>query len=463
MVQYSVRGAGEMKIDKKSDKPVYMQIYDCIADEIVTGYLTSGERLPSRRAMSRQMGVAERTVENAYHKLLSDGYIVSRPGSGYYVSPERVWDEEHNEIESSVYNFSSNGVETSKLPFAEWSRLLRGTVKEDTGLFQHGEKAGEWCLRKSIRRMLFRTQGIRCKTEQIIIGPGAEDLLREIFMLLAAYKPALMNNYYNYRVRSAAKEAIIRTEYITNDADGIDIDELNRYNSGVLYQKPTHDLPTGCTLSEEKRRALIEWADDERYIIEDAGENDYQYGERAKTLWELSGGRNVIYLGSFSKTIAPSMKIGYIIAPEEFVRLWFEKKRFYANRVSRVEQVTLSKFIDLGHYEKHIGYMKSIYHEKMLALRRAVTSSALNNHVEITGYETGMFCLMKFDINLPEREANKILRDKGVKVSLLNSCIADPERSRFADNTYIMGFGEIKISRINAGIAAWEKAWKRWL
>ncbi len=452
-----------MEINKKSDKPIYMQIYDYIVDEIVTGYLMPEERLPSRRGMCRYLKVAERTVENAYQKLLSDGYIVSRPGSGYYVSTERVWDEEHNELKSSVFNFSSNGVETSKLPFAEWSRLLRSTVKEDAGLFQHGEKAGEWSLRKSIRRMLFRTQGIKCKTEQIIIGPGADDLMREIFLLLAGDRPVLMNNYYNYRVRSAAEVAMISPEYITSDDNGIDIDELRRYKSGVLYQKPTHDLPTGCTISEEERRALISWAEDKRYIIEDADENDYQYGERKKTLWELSGGKNIIYLGSFSKTIAPSMKIGYIIAPEEIVRLWFDRKPFYANRVSRIEQVTLSKFIDLGHYEKHIGYMRSIYHEKAMALRRAVTASALNGHVEITGDEAGMFCLMKADIDLPEPEANKLLRDNGVKISLINSCIADKSRSRIADNTYIAGFGELKISRINDGIAAWEKAWKRWL
>ncbi|MGN0164010.1 MAG: PLP-dependent aminotransferase family protein [Candidatus Ornithomonoglobus sp.] len=452
-----------MNIDKNSDKPIYMQIYDCIVDEIINGYLMPEERLPSRRGLCRQLGVAERTVENAYHKLLSDGYIVSRPGSGYYVSRERVWDEAHNENKGSVYNFSSNGVETSKLPFAEWSRLLRSTVREDTGLFQHGEKAGEWCLRKSIRRMLFRTQGIKCKTEQIIIGPGAEDLMRELFMLLAADRPVLMNNYYHYRVRSVAEGAMFSPEYITSDADGIDIDELNRYDSGLLFQKPTHDLPTCATLSEEKRRALIEWAEGERYIIEDAGENDYQYGERAKTLWELSGGKNVIYLGSFSKTIAPSMKIGYIIAPEEIVKLWFEKKRFYANRVSRVEQVTLSKFIDFGHYERHLGYMRSIYHEKALALRRAVTSSAMEGHVKISGDEAGMFCLMSFDINLPEAKANKLLLDNGIKLSPISSCIADRSRSRFAENTYITGFGELRISEINDGIAAWEKAWKRWL
>ncbi|MGN1116162.1 MAG: PLP-dependent aminotransferase family protein [Candidatus Ornithomonoglobus sp.] len=450
-----------MNIDKNSDKPIYMQIYDCIVDEITNGYLMPGERLPSRRGLCRQLGAAERTVENAYHKLLSDGYIVSRPGSGYYVSRERVWDEAHNENKSSVYNFSSNGVETSKLPFAEWSRLLRSTVREDTGLFQHGEKAGEWCLRKSIRRMLFKTQGIKCKTEQIIIGPGAEDLLREIFMLLAGDRPVLMNNYYHYRVRAVAEEASLSPIYITSDADGIDIDELNRYDSGLLFQKPTHDLPACATLSEEKRRALVKWAEGERYIIEDAGENDYQYGERAKTLWELSGGKNVIYLGSFSKTIAPSMKIGYIIAPEEIVKLWFQKKRFYANRVSRVEQVTLSKFIDSGHYERHLGYMRSIYHEKALALRRAVMSSAMERHVRISGDEAGMFCLMGFDIDLPEAKANELLLDNGIKLSLISSCIADRSRSRFAENTYIVGFGELKISEINDGIAAWEKAWKR--
>ncbi len=452
-----------MRIDKNSDKPIYIQIYDYVVDEIINGYLIPEERIPSRRVMSKRLGVAERTVETAYHKLLADGYIISKPGSGYYVSSENVWDEEHRELKSNLYNFSSNGVETSKLPFSDWSRLLKRTVKENDALFQHGEKAGEWCLRKSIRRMLFRTQGIKCKTEQIIIGPGAEDLLRELFLLLCDKGRLMMNNYYYYRVRSVAETTNIKPVYITSGADGIDLEELRGIKRGILYQKPTHALPTGVTLSDEKRRALVEWAKDDRYIIEDSGDNDYRYDGRKTTLWELSGGHNVIYLGSFSKTIAPSMKIGYVIMPEELVALWFKRKRFYANRVSRIEQVTLSKFIDLGYYERHIGYMKNIYREKMLVLRNAVYDSALGKRVRIAGDDAGMFCRMDFDIPVSGSVANKRLRDGGVKLSPVSSSIADRTRARFGDNSYTVGFGEMKISEIKEGIAAWERIWRCWL
>lgn len=452
-----------MELDKNSDKPIYIQIYDYYVDEIVNGYLTAGERLPSRRGLSRELGVAERTVENAYNKLMSDGYISSRQGSGYFVSSEYVWDEEQKELKGGVFNFSTNGVEISKLPFSEWSKLLRSVVREDTGLFQHGDKAGEWCLRKSIRRMLSRTQGIKCKTEQIIIGPGAEDLLKELFMLYNRKNEILINNYYNYRVKYVADSTGYKLNYITTDENGIDIDELMDHNYGLLYQKPTHDLPTGITLSEEKRRQLLKWAVGDKYIIEDAGENDYQYDSKAKTLWELSEGGNVIYLGSFSKTIAPSMKIGYMVAPEKIAKLWFEKKRFYANRVSRTEQVTLSKFIDLGHYERHIGYMHSTYREKAKAVRRAIEKSALGKHAEIIGDDAGMFCCVKFNINVSEKEAHKKLKEAGVKMSSLTSCLGDKSRAGFSENCYTVGYGDMKISEINEGIAAWEKAWQRWL
>lgn len=452
-----------MKIDKNSPTPIYLQIYNNIVEEIINGYLIPEERLPSRRSLCKELGVAQRTVENAYQKLVADEYVIARPKNGYFVSSDRVWDEEYKSMKSRVYNFSSNGVETSKLPFSVWSKLLRSTAREDTGLFQHGEKAGEWCLRKSIRRMLFRTQGIKCRTEQIIIGPGAEDLLRELFLLLAADSKILLNNYYYYRVYGMAKDTRFPIEYIKNGPEGIDIDELKQHKSGVLFQKPTHDLPTGVTLSEDKRREIIGWLGDGKYVIEDSSENNYQYEKTSKTLWELSGGENVIYLGSFSKTIAPSMKIGYIVAPDDVVKRWFNEKRFYSNRVSRIEQVTLSKFIDLGHYERHVNYMCDIYREKTAAFKRAINSTKLGKRSIITGDDTGMYCLIQCDISLEEDRANAMLIENGVKLSPLTSSIYDKSRSVFPPNTYIVGYGDMTISQIREGVALWAKIWDKHL
>lgn len=452
-----------MKIDRNSDTPMYQQIYNNIVSEIIDGYLIPEDRLPSRRALCEKHGVSAQTVENAYARLVSDGYIVPRRGSGYYVSSERVWDDEHKVMQDRVYNFSSNGVETSKMPFAEWSRLMRSTIREDTGLFQHGEKAGEWCLRKSIRRLLFRTQGIRCRTEQIIIGPGAEDLLKTLFSILAHESCALMNNYYNYRVYNAARLARVRTEYIFSDETGISVEELNKYTKGVLYQKPVHDLPTGVTLDADKLSRLVEWTGEGRYIIEDSSEKDFIYGKREKTLWESSGGGNVIYLGSFSGTIAPSMKIGYIVMPDELVERWFREMPYYSNRVSRIEQVTLSKFIDLGHYEKHINYMKSIYRAKNEAAKKAFSESAVASVTEVAGDDAGMFLRVHFNLRCDEKIARDTLLLNGVKMSTLSSSIAMPECAAFLPNTYVVGYGDMTISRIREGIRRIGAAWKRYL
>ncbi len=454
-----------MKIDKKSNIPMYLQIYDNIIDEIKNGYLIQFQKLSPRRKLSKEIGVSEQTVETAYQKLVSDGYIISKPGSGYYVSSERVWDEEQRKMKSRIFNFSTNGVETSKLPFQTWSKLLRLTIKEDTGLFQHGEKAGDWCLRKSIRRLLFRTQNIKCKTEQIIIGPGYEDLLREIFILFGFEKRIIMNNYYNYRARSAALQVGSNVCYVTNDKDGISVSELNDFSDGVLYQEPTHDLPMAVTLSEEKRKALIEWTrnGNGRYIIEDASDNDFQYGKNKKTLWELSNGENVIYLGNFSMTIAPSMKIGYIIAPEDFVKWWFKKKEWYLNRVSRIEQVTLSKFIDMGYYEKHINYMCDVYKEKTRFVKETIYNSVLAESTKITGDTAGFYCNMFFDISLPEKEARELCIKNGIKISALTSCVGDVKRAVLPENTYNIGYGELTNSKIRDGLNLLADIWAKYI
>lgn len=448
-----------MKIDKTSDVPIYLQIYNVIRDEIINGYLMPEERISSRRSLAAELGVAQRTVENAYQKLLADGYIVSRQGSGYYVSTDKVWDEEKREMKSKIYNFSSNGVETSKLPFADWSKLLRTTAKENSTLFQHGEKAGEWCLRKSIRRMLFRTQGIKCRTEQIIIGPGAEDLLREITLLFGKECKFLINNCFNYRVYNVVNELGTDVDFITCDMDGINVDELKKYDKGLLYQKPTHDLPTAVTLSENRRREVISWTGEGRYIIEDSDENNYQFEKNAKTLWELSGGKNVIYLGSFSKTIAPSMKIGYIVAPDDIIERWFEKKRFYSNRVSRIEQVTLSKFIDLGYYEKHLNYMRDIYCAKSKALKKAITDSKLGRYCTIIGDNAGMFCLVQCNIDIKEEYAIELYTNYGIKMSTVSTSVYDRGKSQYSPNTYIIGYGDMTITQIRDGIALLAEAW----
>ncbi len=454
-----------MQIDKKSNKPIYLQIYDNVVDEIKNGYLIPFEKLISRRKLSIQLDISPQTVENAYQKLISDGYVFSKQGSGYFVSSERVWDEEQQKMKSRIYNFSTNGVETSKLPFQEWAKLLRATVREDAGLFQHGEKAGDWCLRKSIRRLLFRTQNIKCKTEQIIIGPGYEDLLREIFNLFGSEKKVIMNNYYNYRARAAAIYMVNKIEYVTNDKNGINIEDLHNFHDGILYQEPTHHLPMAVTLSEKKRKALIDWAKEkeERYIIEDASDNDFQYGENEKTLWELSNGKKVIYIGNFSMTIAPSMKIGYIVAPEEIIKWWFNKKMFYLNRVSRIEQVTLSKFIDLGYYEKHINYMCDVYKEKTRVVKETVFNSPLGKKTEITGDTAGMYCNMFFDISLPENEARDLCIKNGIKISALTTCIEDTSKATLPENTYNIGYGELKISQIKDGLNLLAKVWKKYL
>lgn len=216
-------------------------------------------------------------------------------------------------------------------------------------------------------------------------------------------------------------------------------------------------------MTNQQRELLVQWLGEDRYIIEDSSENDYCYCRRKKTLWELSGGKNVIYWGSFSGTIAPSMKIGYILLPKDLSELWQKNRPYYSNRVSRIEQNTLAKFIDSGLYEQHVGYMRSIYREKMSALVKAVSSSPLASHTTLTGTDAGMFCLAEFDINAEEHTGKQMLLHGGVKASPLSSSIGKGELSNYPPNTYVIGFGDLKISQIHERIEKWAQAWKKFL
>lgn len=450
-----------MKIEKNAETPLYLQIYKNIVNEIINGYLAPEEKLPPRRTLAAKLGVAQQTVENAYQKLVADGYVNAKVGSGYYVSYEKVWMDDKKSSNAFLYNFSTNGVETSKLPFNIWAKLLKNTIKENMNLFQHGDKEGEWCLRKSIRRLLFRTQGIKCDTEQIIIGPGVEDLIRGIFDTVEADSVILMNNYYNYRANATAIDSGKPVAYIRTEVDGINTDMLNKYSKGYLYQKPIHDLPTAISVDEDKKRKICEWAENEKYIIEDSTENDYIYGKRQKTLWETADGKNVIFLGDFSKTIAPSMKIGFMVAPYSFIEKWFDKKRYYSNRVSRVEQVTLSKFIDNRYYEKHVGYMCDIYKEKCNVLKKCLEQSSFADKYEIWGDDVGMYFNIWFDTDVSENELVSAFRKQGVKISAISTAVFDKTNSVYRPNTFNLGFGELKISEIQRGVELMSIAWNK--
>ena len=449
-----------MKLDRASDIPLYVQIYDKIAAEIIDGYRAPGERLPSRRTLANELGVAGITVEKAYRKLSSDGFVAVRHNSGCYVSEDSVWNDIDPGKTGYKYNFSANGVETSKLPFELWSRLTREAIKEDTGLFQHGDKAGDWRLRQSIRRFLFRARGIRCRTEQIVIGPGADDLLRELFILLARDSVVLLNNYYSERAVEAAVSAGAGYKLLRSDLNGLDTSELVGYSEGVLLQRPVHDWPSSATLSEKQLDDIIGWSGDGRYVIEDGGGYDYTDGKGIKTLWERSGGRNVIYLSSFSTTIAPSMKIAYLVADEEIIKRLFRTRKYYTNRVSRIEQMTLSRFIDKGHYEEHLEYMRSVYKEKRKALKRAFEGSLPGGRVRIYGADEGIFVIVQFDLNVSEEDASRALEEHGIKAWRLSQSVGDEALTAIAPHSYIVGFGELTVSKIKAGVKLWVKAWE---
>lgn len=448
-----------MKLDRNSDEPLYIQLYSQFATEIENGYRVPGDALPSRRVLCSELNISPSTVENAYGRLAADGYIISRPSSGYYVAPESVRESEQQTAASNIINFTSNGIETSKLPFDTWRKLMQKTLSGNPELLLHGEKHGEPCLKKSIRRMLFRTQGIECRTSQIIIGPGLDDLVRDIFLMLGFDYDILLNNYYNYRIKWVADCLHMMPKYIRSDRNGIVFEDLKNHMRGILYQKPTHDLPTGATLSNEQREQLVSWLGEGRYILEDTSENDYCYTRRKKTLWELSGGRNVILLGNFSNTIAPAMKIGYAVLPDDLVLLWDKSKRFYSNRVSRAEQVTLSKFIDRGFYEQHVGYMRSIFREKAAALTKAIENSSLAPYTTLYGCDAGTFCTAEFNLDTDPETAFNQLPPHEVKAVRINDTLGNPEYKIYDDTAYVLGFGNLKISQIYEGISRLEQAW----
>lgn len=400
------------------------------------------------------------TVKTAYQNLLDDGYIYSRPCSGYYVCNDKAWEEKRPQSEPIKYIFSPNGIETSKLPYAKWSYFIRNAMRENPELFRPGDKEGEWCLRKSVKRMLYRTQGIECSTNQIIIGAGKYDLLRNVFYVLGRDKKTVLSNYCDFPIKGCLDYIGGTTSYINEDKNGIHTDELDGLKSAVLYVSPSCNITTCATIGICDREKIAAWSKNGNYTIEDAYDSDYQYGEKLPPLYKINNGQNIIYIGEFAQIISPAMKIGYIILPHELTGVWLDKLRPYSSKVSRVEQVALSKFIDCGVYEKHVEYMRSVYKSKIDTLLDSLGKSQIGEHADVWGTGSGAICGVHFDLSVSQSEARNLLLNEGVKISTIGVTRIGELPPSFPENSYRIGLGHMKSSDIRDAVKRWNYCWK---
>lgn len=348
-------------IDKEK-RPVYLQIYSKIREDIVNGIYLYNEKLPSKRILAEETGVSTLTVEHAYALLCDEGYAEARERSGYIVTFRK---NDGFAVATKIehkYHTQKNTVHAyPDLPISVLSKTMRSVLCEHGDLLLE-KTEGKGCseLREAIRRYLARNRGMQVEAEQIVVGAGAEYLYGLIIALLGRGRTYAIESPSYPKIEEVYRAAEIRYGLLPLTKEGIESRALSESTADVLHTTPYRSYPSGVTASASKRHEYVRWASEgTRYIIEDDYESEFSISTKpAETLFSLSKKDNVIYLNTFTKTISPALRVGYMVLPKHLVAEYEEKLGFYSCTVSTFMQFVLTELIDGGDFERHINRVR---------------------------------------------------------------------------------------------------------
>ena len=457
-----------IELNHQSKEPFYEQIYKYIRDEIKRGMLRSPMKLPSSRGLATHLSVSRNTADMAYIQLISEGYIESVPKKGYYVCDleeeitkiplEDDWVEEKEE-ESYVVDFSPNGVDMENFPYNQWRKLIKEVmINDNSELFQSGDPQGDREFRKTIRLYLHQSRGVNCRENQIIIGAGMDYLLLLLGMLFDKSKKIAFEEAVYPQAYQVFQSLEFEGKSIPLDMQGIKIEELEQSGCDIVYVTPSHQYPTGIVMPISRRLKLLAWANEKegRYIIEDDYDSEFRYhGRPIPALQGNDRKGNVIYLGTFSKGIAPAIRISYMVLPQKLYKKFREICGFYSSTVSRIDQAVLNQFMIKGHFERHLNRMRGIYRNKHDFLVRELKQ--FGEKIQIFGESAGLHLLIRYQGNKTEEELIALAKRNGVKVYPLSSYMIEKKNMDYP--VIILGFARLSENDIKKGISILKKVW----
>lgn len=471
-----------ISLEAESKKPLYEQIYEYIKLEIQKGNLSSDEKLPSARALASHLQVSRSTIDLAYSQLVSEGYVEAVPCKGYFVNqmealyfpgqyPKKEFVENnldaHKEQQANPepevlkaeckVDFKLSGIDLDNFPYSVWRKLSKSILSyHENDIFALGESKGEYCLRQSICKYLFQSRGVDCSPKQVVVGAGSEYLLFLIQKMLGNQTIAMESPTYiqAYRVLESLGHSM---KMISMDYEGMRVEELNQCDARLAYVMPSHQFPLGVIMPLKRRMELLKWAsqEKERFIIEDDYDSEFRYkGKPIPALKAYDREDKVIYLGTFSKAIAPAIRISYMVLPIQLCEVFEEKCGVYSSTVSRIDQMVVCDFMNQGYFERHLNKMRGIYkakHDVLLAGLKNIASIR-----KIQGENAGVHMVVEFEYG---REQDWIEKAKqaGIKVYGLSEYFVDDIVS--TNTRVLLGYANLKEEEIIQACEILKKVW----
>lgn len=452
-------------LDANSKKPLYEQIYDYIRLHIADGKISCGEKLPSTRFLSKYLQISRSTVELAYAQLVSEGYLESKPACGYYVTDisglylgknqeQKV--SKPQEVKTYSIDFSPEENEYAYFPYNIWRKISKEILSaNDPTLFTAGPSAGEWELRNAICHYLYHARGVNVNTEQIIVGAGNEYLLLLLAQILGSKKRAAMENPTYLKAYQTLFNMNYDIHLLNMDKNGIRMDELYLLNPDIVYTMPSHQFPTGIVMPMKRRMELLRWSAEKknRYIIEDDHDSEFRYrGKPIPSLQSYDVNDTVIYLGTFSKSISPAIRVSYMALPKQLLKAYEIRCGFYASTVPKEQQRVLTVFLEQGYFERYLNKMRGIYkgkHDLFLSLLKR------EKWVDtIYGDYAGMHLLVKLHTEKPAAFVIDEAKKNGVRIyGLTEYMIPDSTYTKEEEKTLLLGYGGLSEEQMQKGIA----------
>ena len=443
-------------LDAASGVPLYEQLYRSLAAEMRTGAVPAGTRMPGKRRLAAELSVSVNTVDAAYQMLAAEGYLEARERSGFYVQeylalPESVAPAAPPKAEAVPerrpirYDLSTRGVDPGLFPFRTWARLQKELLYSSPELLTHGDAQGDLALRQALAGYLEEYRGVRCGAHQIVVGAGLEYLLGLLAPLLPG--PAAVENPGYPRAKQVLENNGVACCCLPVDEDGLSIRALSDSGAAVCYVTPSHQFPTGVTMPAGRRAELLHWAarcPGRRYIIEDDYDSEFRFDTRPlPSLQGMAGADGpVVYLSTCSRSLAPSIRIAYMVLPEQLLPAWHAKYRLYSSTVSRFEQQTLARFITGGYFTRHLARERVAYKARRDALTAALTAAFAPGELTLTGLHTGLHLLAHLRNAPPDAALHAAARAQGVRLSLLSDYDLTGSGST-APGTFVLGYGSL--------------------
>lgn len=491
-----VGGTGSVALVKALERgsrvPLHRQLYSGLRRDILTGRLAGGTRLPSTRELAESLGVSRNTVMNAFRQLLAEGYLEGRAGSGTYVTgslPEellqaRAVDGLKSDTKHTERRLSRRGnllAETpttvirdrswprafrpglpalDEFPLKTWQSLVREVCRKPRGMLGYGEPAGYRPLREEISAYLKAARAVRCSWEQVIVVSGSQQALDLTARLLLDPGDKVWVEDPGYAgARGALTGAGAIPVPVPVDEEGLNVATgiAKGDDARLACVTPSHQYPLGATMSLSRRLSLLEWAERrDAWVIEDDYDSEYRYeGRPLEALQGLDTGGRVIYAGTFSKVLFPSLRLGYLVVPPDLVAAFTAARELADRHSPLIEQAVLARFISDGHFAGHVRRMRKLYAERQAALVEAADRE-LPGLLDVRPAEAGLHLVGRLPESVDDLKASRFAHSEGVEAPAVSLYGIEPQPKK----GLLLGYAAVTDQEIYTGIRRLAKALK---